>query len=721
MRNRCYIVSVYLCLLIFLVLLKFFVVGEMTMKKIKAITSVLLAAVMLVMCSIAGLSVFAPQADAASAGTWIASWSTAAVNGSISLPANIQFNDFIPARSVVRTQLQISAGGLYTRLCFSNEYGTSNLKIGAVSIAKTDTATTAAIQPETATPVTFNDGQTSATIKPGEVLWSDSVYFPTNSLDYITVSVFYPSTTYIKTGGLYGGRSFLNIAANESAINNKNTNASNEIKIASGAITYHTVPFLTRVDVRSTYADAYSVVFLGDSTLTNEAYHYFAQRAYTAGYTHVGFVNNSIVANRLLHDGTGLIGNLYGKAVIDRFDRDAVKMTGAKAVLVKIGLNDILHPMTESMKGEAPYSSVEDIIAGYEQIIRQARAAGMKVYFFTKTAWKGYEREFLGQTGDLSWTKDAQKMCDQLDAWIKSTNLIDGYFEMTAMDNPVDSDALLPALTTDGAHLTELGAVAMADLIDPAIIGAYSLPSAASINGVNPYASRQSVIDQFNAAQATTTRPTANGSQSNTTTNKNNNNSNNGGNSGNIDIDASIAASVLASREEAANNAHNAGRPTVSTTANNTNATTTTKANSNNNSTTTKPATTTTKPASSTTAAAGTTTSAGTTQPGTTAAGTTSAAGTDAATTVEPAGDSSTTSNVVYNDTTAAAGETFSMAITLANTTGEADEMGAAQQPEIADSFANSGSSIGIGMIVVMVAMIAVAVIVTMNSRRRGN
>lgn len=687
------------------------------MKKIKAITSVLIVAVMLMMCSVAGLSAFAPQADAASAGTWIASWSTAAVNGSISLPANIQFNDFIPARSVVRTQLQLSAGGLYTRLCFSNEYGTSNLKIGAVSIAKTDTAATAAILTETATPVTFNDGQTSATVKPGEVLWSDSIYFPTNSLEYVTVSVFYPSTTYIKTGGLYGGRSFLNIAANESAINNKNTNASNEIQIASGAITYHTVPFLTRVDVRSTYADAYSVVFLGDSTLTNEAYHYFAQRAYTAGYSHVGFVNNSIVANRLLHDGTGLIGNLYGKAVVDRFDRDAVQMTGAKVVLVKIGLNDILHPMTESMKGVAPYSSVEDIIAGYEQIIRQARAAGMKVYFFTKTAWKGYEREFLGQTGDLSWTKDAQKMCDQLDEWVKTTNLIDGYFEMSAMDNPVDSDALLPALTTDGAHLTELGAVAMADLIDPAIIGAYSLKTAASINGVNPYASRQSVIDQFNAAQATTTKPNNSGSQNNNNgnnNNNNNNNGNNGGNSGNVDIDASIAASVLASREEAANNAQNAGRPTVSTTANN-NTTTTTKANSNNNSSTT------TKPAASNTTAAGTTASAGTTQTGTAPVSTTAAAGADTATTVEPAGDSSTTSNVVYNDTTAAASETFSIAITLANTTGEVDEMGAAQQPEIADSFSDSGSSIGIVMIVVMVAMIAIAVIVTMNSRRRGN
>ncbi len=685
------------------------------MKKIKVFVAMFLAAAVILVSGAAGLLAFAPEAEAASAGTWISSWSTAAVDGSISLTSNIKFNDLIPARSVVRTQLQLSAGGLYTKLCFSNEYGTATLKIGAASIAKTDTSTMAAILTDTATPITFNDGQTSAEIKPGETLWTDSIYFPTSSLDYVTVSVYYPSTTYIKTGGLYGGRSFLNMAASQSAINNKTTNASSEIQISSGAITYHTIPFLTRVDVRSTYADAYSVVFLGDSTLTNESYHYFAQRAYTAGYTHVGFVNNSIVANRLLHDGTGLIGNLYGEAVVDRLQRDALDITGAKVLLVKIGLNDILHPMTESMKGKAPYSSVDDIINGYKQIISAARKKGMKVYFFTKTAWKGYEREFLGQTGDLSWTKDAQKMCDELDAWIRSTNLIDGYFEMSPMDNPVDSEALLPALTSDGAHLTELGAVAMADLISPSIIGASYLPTAASINNVDPYASRQSVIDAFNAAQTTTTKPNNNNNNTNNNTNTTTKPAGNN-NSGNVDIDASIAASVLASREAAANNANNAGSPAASTTA----PVTTTKASSSNTTTTTKANTsagTTTTKANTANTTAPVTTEAGLTVVGTTAAnGATEAVG-DAATTVEPAGDASTTVPV-YNDTTAAVGETFSVAITLGNAAGDADEMGAAQQPEIATQFSSNGSSIGIILIIVLVAMVAAAVVITIKTRR---
>ncbi len=679
------------------------------MNKLKSVAAVMLALCILLTSGLFAMPALTDTAEAASPGEWIGSWSTAAVDGSISLEQIVpgfKFNDLIPARSVVRTELQLSAGGLYTKLCFSNEYGTADLHIGAASIAKTDTDNVAAIFTDTATQITFNDGQTSAVIKPGEVLWTDSIYFPTNSLEYVTVSVYYPSTTYIKTGGLYGGRSFLNMAALESAISNRTTNANNEIKIASGAITYHTIPFLTRVDVRSTYADAYSVVFIGDSTLTNEAYHYFAQRAYAAGNTHIGFVNNSIVANRLLHDGTGLIGNLYGKAVVDRFERDALDITGAKVVLVKIGLNDILHPMTESMKGVAPYSSVEDIIAGYEQIIAAARKRGMKVYFFTKSAWKGYEREFLGQTGDLSWTKDAQEMCDQLDAWIKTTNLIDGYFDMSPLSSPVDKDALLPAFTSDGAHLTELGAVAMADLIPGKIIGTSSLPLAADLNGVNPYASVQSVIDEYNASL---------------TTQSGNGNSGANGITPSMNEDESIAASVLASRLEAANQALNAGKPTVTTTKNNTEVTTTKKNNSNNKTeTTTKQSETTTAgtTVADTTAAADTaatnatvpTTPADATVP-TTPADTN--AGTDS-----PAAN--TTAPAVENTTAPAVTQQFSVSVDMGGGA-QADEMGAAQQPVVAEQFTSNGSTIGVVMVIIMVGLVAAAVVITMKSKRSGD
>lgn len=668
------------------------------MKKIKAFTAALLAAILLLSCAAflpAADQKLVPEAEAASAGKWISSWSTAAVEGAISLEGiipGVLINDFIPAHSVIRTELQISAGGLYTKLCFSNEYGTSDLHIGAVSIAKTAKPGSVSIDETTATAVTFRDGQESVVIKPGEVVWSDSVYFKTAALENVTVSMYFPRMTYIKTTGLYGGRTFLNVASGKDALTKKTLPLAQEIKITSGTITYHTIPFLTRLDVRSVNPDAYTVVFLGDSTLTNEAYHYFAQRAYAAGYGNVGFVNNSIVANRLLHDGVGLIGKLYGTAVEKRFKRDALDVTGADVILVKIGLNDILHPMTESMKDKAPYSSVEDIIAGYERIIAKAHAAGKQIYFFKKSAWKGYEREFLGNKGDLSWTAEAQEMCDALDKWITTTNKIDGYIDLDKLDNPVDSAALLPAFTTDGAHLTSLGALAMADLIPGRVIGASALPSAATINGVDPYASVDDIIANHKPSGG--------------------NNNNNSKPQSTTSISESIAASVLASRQDAANGA--VGKPTTTKPA--------TKP------TTTKPASkpTTTKPASATVKATQAASSAAASIQASVSAQVTTTAAASESTTVavaESAGDLTPTVNTVVPQTTAPVvnNEVNYFSVSVDQQIDPADEMAAAEQPVVAEKFSGNGTTIGIVLVVLLVAMVGVAVVITMKTRRRGD
>ncbi len=702
------------------------------MRKIKAVASLLLAVLLVFGAAVSLLPADVlpvTEAEAASPGTWIASWSTAAVDSTISLDnyiSGLKFNDFIPARSVIRIETQLSAGGTYSRFRFSNEYGTSALKLDAVSVALTDSPGTARIHADTATPITFNDGQASVTVQPGEVIWSDTVYFPTDPLAYVSVTMFVPNTTYIKTAGLYGGRTYLKVASSTDAVDDASLPMASEVNIASGTITYHTTPFLTGIDVRADYSDGFSVVFIGDSTLTNEVHHYFAQRAYASGYSHVGFVNNSIVANRLLYDGVGLIGNLYGKAVIDRFKRDALDITGCEVILVKIGLNDILHPMTESMKGVAPYASVDDIINGYKQLISAAHAAGKKIYFFTKSAWNGYERSFLGQSGDLSWTQEAQALCDQLDAWIKSTNLIDGYFDMAPLSSPVDSTSLLPAFTTDGAHLTSLGAVAMADLISPRVIGTSSLQTAAAINNVDPYESVDEVISAYYATSANAT----------TTTKKNNNNTatttkkNNGNTVQNTTtVNDALAESVLASREQAANAANrNPQSPNVPTTA-----ATITKANTNNNKT--NNTTTTTKAASTTKANATTTTkAAATTKPASTTANAsavassiqeslsnaqtnTTAAATQAQPTAEPAGDATYADTALMNTT--AAENYYSVSVDVLNN-GEAGTV-AAEPPVVAEQLSGNGTVIGVVMVIVLVGMVVAAVIITMKTKRRSD
>lgn len=461
------------------------------MKKLKVVLSLLLTACILLPFG----GMFSQQALAA--GKWVAAWSTSTVNGSIKI-SGLSLQDIIPSRSTIRTELTVATGGSKLRFCFSNEYGAASIVINDASVAKTDTNTKAAVLENTLTPITFDD-KDYVEIPAGKTVWSDEISFQTEALEKISVSLYFENFTYITSTGLSNGQTYLStgsaLLGSTSRVNNRAFSASSEISIGSGAITYHTVPFLSKIDTCSDKPNACAAVFIGDSTLVNDTYLDYAIRAVNAGADNVGIVNEAIIGNKLLSDGTGMIGKLYGDALIKRFERDVLTAAGVKYCFVKIGLNDILHQFTKSMAKSTPKYSPADIINGYKTLVSLAHSKGIKIYFFTKSAWNGYERSFLGQTGDLTWNAEAQAMCDELDKWIKGNNEADGYIDCSPLADPSDKTKLCPSFTPDGAHLTYLGAIALADLIPLEYIGvkAPNAKTVAEIMNADPYAEKRSI------------------------------------------------------------------------------------------------------------------------------------------------------------------------------------------------------------------------------------
>ena len=441
-----------------------------------------------------------PQAKAA--GQWISTWGSSIVNGSVTIPG-LDLRDYIPTQSTIRVELPVTANGSYLRFKFSNEFGKTPLVINELSVAKTKGSGQAAIKSDSAVPITFN-GSSSVTIPTGQTVWSDDIYFPTRALDYISVSMYFRNLTYISSTGLSNGRTFLGkktlSSPLRSQVNDEQLNSPSEINISSGTITYHTIPFLANIDTYTEDTYACSAVFIGDSTLVNNTYLHYAERLVDAGYTNIGVVNEAIIGNKLLSEGTGIIGNLYGPSLLERYYRDALDLSGVRYVFVKIGLNDILHQFTKSMANDVLKCSTDDIINGYKSLVSMAYDRGVKVYFFTKSPWKGYARAFLGQTNDLVWSQEAQDMCDALDAWITDNNFADGYIDAHALANPADKNALCPSFTLDGAHLTEIASIALADLIPLSYVGAFSSygRTAAEINGVSPYTEMAQIQEALN-------------------------------------------------------------------------------------------------------------------------------------------------------------------------------------------------------------------------------
>ena len=467
--------------------------------RMKRFAALLLALVI----TLTGLGLFASAAGAEE--NWISVWGSALVNGSVSVSqANLQ--DVILGGSTLRTRLTVTRGGTALRFVFSNQYGAAPITITEASVAKAG-ANVASVVGGTQTDITF-DGRRSVSIPAGQRVISDDIEFVTEALEEISVSLYFDTFTYMTSSGLSNGRTFMQkqLFRSGSEVDTIHLPNAREVNITSGTITYHTIPFLERIESRSDAPGA-CAVFIGDSTLVNDTYLYYARRIVASGERNVSVINEAIIGNKLLSNGAGLIGNLYGQALIDRFRRDVLTIPGIKYCFIKIGLNDVLHQFSKSLGPETPKYTPEEIINGYQTLISLCHNAGIKIYLFTKSPWNGYARAFLGQSDDLVWSPEAQAMTDRLNDWILSQKLSDGVIDCSPLADPSDPTRLCPSFTPDGAHLTDLGSIALADLIPLDFVGvpASRAKSAASLTGVDPYKEKYEIIRRMN--EATTARP----------------------------------------------------------------------------------------------------------------------------------------------------------------------------------------------------------------------
>lgn len=442
-----------------------------------------------------GLSASAAQYN------WAGCWGTSAIDSGITIGGN-NLKDIIPANSTVRTVITPTLSGTKVRLKFSNYFGESAVTINETTIAKTG-ATDDLVVEDSITQVTFNGGQKSITIGAGSEVYSDEITFKTTALEKVSISTYFKKTTTMYTIGLYGGTTYLCSTLGNRTHKGSMTAMATKLDFTSNTITYRTIPFLTRMDV---YAqDAYCVVLLGDSTLTNEISTMLAEKVQANGIKNIGFVMSGIIGNELLNDGAGLLGTVYGQALLTRAKRDAFNVAGVKYVIVKIGVNDVLHPMLKSNEGMA-HMTPEQVIAGYKQLSQQTKDTGIKLYLCTRTPYKGYTRNFMG-SDDLEWSQKGEDTLLSINTWVK--NLCTdynyaGYINLDAVRDPEDSASLRPHITEDGVHFNQSGQIIVTDLIPEVAYGVdRELKDYADILNVDPY--KAPVVETTTKKPAATT------------------------------------------------------------------------------------------------------------------------------------------------------------------------------------------------------------------------
>ncbi len=474
------------------------------MKRIFRTLSLILAVTLLLCCMPTDI-----MASAASTYNWVGAWGTPAIESGIVLGEGengLHLQDYIPAGTTMRTVITPTISGPKIRLKFSNYFSSKPITINEATVAQTG-ATDDLIDTKTVTQVTFNGGRKSVTIAAGSEIYSDEITFSVKALKKISISTYYSKTTYMYTIGLYNGLSYMASSLGNRTHQENMTAFASKLTFTSGTITYNTIPFLTRLDV---YAkDAYSVVVLGDSTVTNEIPQMLAEKCQKNGITNIGFVMSGIIGNRLFENGTGLLGKIYGEALLDRVNRDAFDVAGVKYVIVKIGINDVLHPMLESNKGKLPMTTAEQVIQGYKDLSKLSEGKGVDMYICTRTPYKGYERAFMGSK-DLTWTQAGENILLKINDWVKnkSGEYFKGYIDLDAVRDPKDTAKFRDHMTSDGAHLTRYGQIAVTDLIPEKAYGVKTeLKNYSEILNIDPYVAPVTAVTTTKAPVTTTKKP----------------------------------------------------------------------------------------------------------------------------------------------------------------------------------------------------------------------
>ena len=400
---------------------------------------------------------------------WVGTWGTGPAGPPLAAQTQT-FND-----QTLRLIVHTSIGGKSVRIRVSNTFGTTPLRIGEAHVALRQSGST--IVAGSDRPLTFS-GNRSITIPPGAPVLSDPVDLDVPALSDLAISLHLPGSVQATT--IHG-----------SAFQTNYVSLPGNFTGAAVFPTDRTItswPFLTEVDVNA--PGAASIVALGDSITDGAVTTVDANRRWpdllalrlqtardalgasaagkqtkalantpslVAWGTGLGVVNRGIGGNRLLRDPGEQ--PLFGRAALERFDRDVIATAGVRYMVVLIGINDIGHPGTGTIPAsEEP--TVGELIAGYRQLIARAHAKGIAVYGATLTPFEG--TVFPGY-----YSPEKEQIRQGVNNWIRSGDEFDGVIDFDrAVRDPSHPTRMLPAYDSgDHLHPNDLGMQAMANAI----------------------------------------------------------------------------------------------------------------------------------------------------------------------------------------------------------------------------------------------------------------
>lgn len=381
-----------------------------------------------------------PPAEPASVGGWVGTWSTSMVAAEPGAPRG---HPVMSLRNVVH----ISVGGSAVRIHLSNAFGERPLTVSRATVALAAAPGSPDGAPGSMRALTFRDRR-SVTVPAGGSTVSDAVRLKVPGAVDLLITTYSPTPS----GGVTyhpHSRQISYAAEGDHAGD------------VSGAAFTEQSPYwryLSAVDVWTT-GDRGAVVALGDSITDGVRSTTGANRRWTdfladrllktRGAPRLGVLNQGISGNRILVDGVGRHVT-SGQSGLKRMNRDALSLSGASAVVVALGVNDILR--------DPGAGNPEAIIQGLRTITERAHAHGLHVVGATLAPFGGHR----------GFTPQREAVRQRVNAAIRSGSVFDAVVDFDrALSDPSAPDRLLPLYDSgDHLHPGDAGNQAIGDAFD---------------------------------------------------------------------------------------------------------------------------------------------------------------------------------------------------------------------------------------------------------------
>lgn len=355
---------------------------------------------------------------------WVACWGTAT---SITKRTETTYAKDI----TLRYPIKICFNGSKIRFRFSNLTGTEAVTVTKAFFAKKDGGGYKPV------PLTKN-ASAEFTIPAGTEMQSDEICEELSAGDVIEVSMYFAGFTQMNAGtvilspfekGFFAYGDF-----------SEEKDFPDDLSMQTNVFY-----FLNTVDI-FTEEKNHAIICYGDSITCCSWPDYLRERAFKNGAGTVSVIRRAVCGTRILRQYDCITYQAYGLRGAIRFPIET-NVSGADAVIIHHGINDIIHPVGVEVNKFRPWSdmpTMEDLIDGVKKIyVEEARSRGIKVWSAT----------LLPIFGWRTYTEERESVRQAFNEWLRSSDDFDGCVDFDAAVRDAANEKAFAPECDSGDHL----------------------------------------------------------------------------------------------------------------------------------------------------------------------------------------------------------------------------------------------------------------------------